>query len=354
MIKVKELFNTKTGFCLLMTIMLIICNAGLTIEQILNPLHIDGYNKIVLYAVVSLGTYKISSMFLNFPYLNQDIEDLKERKYYSYLHIFFVINVFYLVSYSLKSFNKEINIAFSYLYTNKEDVLTFCLVMALGFIMTKEKTNNKEMRNGTPYTFVAKGLEEKIRTKEEIYQVAVHEAGHALLFGLLNDGLLNDKLRKFEIKVFRKINSKSPNYGYVHFSQFKNGYLKKDHLEWIMMMNLAGKEFEKIIFNDDFVGATTDMVQFNYYAHQYLQSGFSDVYYLNPVNDAEVKMNYLSLNKLKMEMEDKTRDFLIKNKEAGLELAKRVTEQEDCLLCYNDIKDIFNKIREENYKIDLV
>lgn len=349
MIKVKEFFGTKTGFCLLMTIMLIICNAGLTIEQVLNPLHIDGYNKIVLYAVISFGTYKVSSIFLNLPYLNEDIEDLKERMYYSYLYIFFVINVFYLISSSLKYFNGEINIAFSYLYTNKEDVLTFCLIMALGFIVTKEKKDNKEMKNGTPYTFTAKGLEEKTRTKEEIYQVAVHEAGHALLFGLLND-----KLSKFEIKVFRKINSKTPNYGYVHFSQFKNGYLKKDHLEWIMMMNLAGKEFEKIIFNEDFVGATTDMVQFNYYAHQYLQSGFADVYYLDPVNDAEVKMNYLSLNKLKMKMEDKTRKFLIKNKEYGLELAKRVTEQKDCFLSYNDIKDILNKVKEENYKIDLV
>lgn len=354
MIKVKEFLGTKTGFCLLMTIMLIICNAGLTIEQIINPLHIDGYNKIVLYGVISFGTYKVSSMFLNLPYLNQSIEDLKERKYYSYLHIFFVINVFYLICYSLKSFNKEINIAFNYLYANKEDVLTFCLIMGLGFILTKEKTNNKEVKSGTPYAFTAKGLEEKTRTSEEIYQVAVHESGHALLFGLLNEEILNSKVSKFEIKVFRKINSKTPNYGYVHFSQFKNGYLKKDHLEWIMMMNLAGKEFEKIIFNDDFVGATTDMVQFNYYAHQYLQSGFSDVYYLNPVSDAEVKMNYLSLNKLKMEMENKTREFLLKNKEAGLELAKRVTEQEDCFLCYKDVVDIFNKVKSENYKIDLV
>lgn len=142
------------------------------------------------------------------------------------------------------------------------------------------------------------------------YRTTVHEVGHLICYRLLSNR------PKIKVKI---VDTKS-----VFFIKNYLGYVEKEEdiiplrtksiLEWEMKMLLAGKELELFILGDAGSGARSDFKKWNDVAKEYLSLGFGDVFYDNPKNDNERKINHITLSELKKKHENSLKEFFDANK----------------------------------------
>lgn len=153
-------------------------------------------------------------------------------------------------------------------------------------------------------------------------RTVVHEAGHLIFYGLLNNVPeikveIVDNRRAFFIKDYL---------GYVEHSNFSD-VRTKENMEWEMKMILGGKQLEEYVLGITSVGASDDMESWNKLAIKYLEEGFGDFYYHDAKNEEEITSNNLTLSRLKRYQEDQVIDFFTANDSAVKSIVSLIENQ---------------------------
>ncbi|UIF89254.1 hypothetical protein [Cupriavidus sp. UYPR2.512] len=88
--------------------------------------------------------------------------------------------------------------------------------------------------------------------------------------------------------------------GYIrHSDEHVPEVLTEKYLRWVMLVNLAGSEGEFALLGDRADGAVGDYQMWLTAATFYLSAGFGEVFYADPVGDAQQAHNRAVLNTLK-------------------------------------------------------
>lgn len=179
--------------------------------------------------------------------------------------------------------------------------------------------------------FTAGNSEEFLKipaTKRDVEYVAAHEAGHALIYAAL--GKLPVGL---EVTVLDYV-GKNGILGFVSGIKQDHQLLKRQFVEWQMLVLLAGKYGELVAFGEVTIGGGDDQMRWARMATQYLDNHVKGLFYNDPQTDAERKHNAEKLELLRMEQEEILRTFFEMNVKTftllrkGLEEKKKVSRDE--------------------------
>lgn len=137
--------------------------------------------------------------------------------------------------------------------------------------------------------------------------VSAHEAGHAIVVGLL-------PFHKQNLEVVMTTEEDGLN-GYCEM----NGWASRSHsmvfLELRMLTALAGVESEKICTGERTVSATSDYEKFIDIAEKYLSCGEFELFYLDPKNELEADYNRSKVLELRRRLQHVVRALLLENRE---------------------------------------
>lgn len=138
-------------------------------------------------------------------------------------------------------------------------------------------------------------LPKRRRSEKDIYRTAVHEAGHLMLYADL------PKLpATLSVNVMGELGHQDEYRGFVrHSDEHVPEVLTQEYLRWLMLMNLAGSEGEYAILGDRADGAVGDHQMWLKAAAFYLSAGFGEVFYVDPIGEAQQAHNRAVLNTLK-------------------------------------------------------
>lgn len=133
------------------------------------------------------------------------------------------------------------------------------------------------------------------RTLNDIHRTAVHEAGHLIMFADLPE-----LPRELKVTVLAEISAKDTYRGQVMTSEdLWPAVHTEGFLRWVMLMRLAGAEAEFVCLGERADGANGDNTHWLHTATSYLTSGFGEVFYSEPVGEAQIAHNRSVLNDLK-------------------------------------------------------
>lgn len=163
-------------------------------------------------------------------------------------------------------------------------------------------------------------------TKDGRWRVAIHEAGHAVAYGLCTT-VPEDAYACIEPDLL------TAEAGAVGFPRPTDASeLTKERIEWMMLCTEAGPAAEELIFGDRCILGAMDMNQLNGLAFTYLMSGFGEVISLEPKDEHEVQANRSAIGRLREKNKVLTTTFLAQNRDLIEQLARRLVELEymDC------------------------
>ena len=163
----------------------------------------------------------------------------------------------------------------------------------------------------------------RARSAKDIHRTAGHEAGHLLLYAELPE-----LPAELTVNVMGELSHKDEYRGYVrHSLEFVPEVLTEGYLRWLMLMNLAGSEAEFAIFGERADGAVRDNGLWLSTAAFYLSAGFGEVFYVDPVGDAQQAHNRAVLNALKAQHVAELATRFAANKGILIELAAAIAEK---------------------------
>jgi len=129
--------------------------------------------------------------------------------------------------------------------------------------------------------------------ENDLRMTCIHEAGHALLYGILD---------QIPESLFVQINHKTYDddrnsvSGFVGSSFKEQAFPCQSFIEWRMLVNLGGLEAEKAILGQFTSGGRSDIKRWYDSAKFYFSCGFSDrLYFPNPEAEWEEKINQETL-----------------------------------------------------------
>ncbi|KAF7963798.1 hypothetical protein AWV80_05805 [Cupriavidus sp. UYMU48A] len=177
--------------------------------------------------------------------------------------------------------------------------------------------------DGRPGYAQAVARPKRARAAKDIYRTAAHEAGHLLLFADLLE--LPTQLT---VNVMEELGHQDEYRGFVrHSDEFVPEVLTESYMRWLMLMNLAGSEGEFAMLGDRADGAVGDNQIWLKVATFYLSAGFGEVFYVDPVGDAQQAHNRAVLNALKaLHLAELTARFATNQAVLG-ELAAAIAER---------------------------
>ena len=147
---------------------------------------------------------------------------------------------------------------------------------------------------------------------------SVHEAGHALLFAVAPD-----KLSEVQIKTRRF----GDNQGSVTMVKDPDHLKTKEDFEWLMLMTLAGTAAEVSVFGQGYSGALGDTQAWQSVAKHYLETGFGEIYFVEPDSEYEVAHNLRVLASLRNTQERVLGAFMRNNVNVLNDLAVELLER---------------------------
>jgi ribosomal protein S17E len=163
----------------------------------------------------------------------------------------------------------------------------------------------------------------RARTANDIYRTAAHEAGHLLLFADLPE-----LPAQLTVNVMEALGHQDEYRGYVrHSDEFVPEVLTESYMRWLMLMNLAGSEGEFAMLGDREDGAVADNQIWLKVATFYISAGFGEVFYVDPVGDAQQAHNRAVLNALKVQHLAELTARFATNKAVLAELAAAIAEK---------------------------
>jgi hypothetical protein len=138
--------------------------------------------------------------------------------------------------------------------------------------------------------------------------VSAHEAGHAVVLGLL----------PYHEKNLEVVMKASQEHGFDGYCKV-NGWSSRSHsmtfLELRMISFLAGVEAEKICTGERSVSGTSDYERFIELATHYLCCSELTLFYLNPKDELESAYNRSKILELRERLQHVVRNLLIENRE---------------------------------------
>ncbi len=182
---------------------------------------------------------------------------------------------------------------------------------------------------------------EEILFKEDIRIAAIHEAGHALVYGLL------DTLPSSLVAYINKRTLCSSEYsgvgGQVGADSKPHSLQYEPCMKWSMLLSLAGMEGERALLGVCSSGAQSDMVHWYSKAKLYLVSGCSTLLYFPlPQEEWEVNTNRESLASLLENHREMLTQFFKENQQVLSELADALIKHER--LKAPDLKPFLDKV----------
>ena len=178
---------------------------------------------------------------------------------------------------------------------------------------------------------------------EDLRVSAVHEAGHALLYGILD---------YFPESIYAYISKKSHSAaelgavivgGQVGVHQEIRSHHYQSFIEWDMLFTLAGQEGEKALNGQSSMGATSDIEEWYRLAKYYLSSGCSKLlYFPSPETNWETQSNQKSIEIMIDKQRKILSRFFKENQLLLEELAELLTERER--LSAVELKPILQKV----------
>lgn len=172
---------------------------------------------------------------------------------------------------------------------------------------------------------------------------AIHESGHALLYGVLNyvpeslTACVNKRLHYPSYSREMTIG------GRVFANQDPRSHQYQSFAEWSMLCDLAGQEGERALLGEISMGAKADMENWYHLARIYLKSGCSKLlYFPSPESDWEEKANRKSLEILLDKQRKILSRFFKENLHVLKNLADTLGHQEK--LKADDLKPFLDKV----------
>jgi hypothetical protein len=157
-------------------------------------------------------------------------------------------------------------------------------------------------------------------------RVALHEAGHALCYGLCTaipedayialDSDMNDLMAG-------TVNIPTPK---------EPTELTRERLEWMMLMNIAGIVAEEIFFGEGSILGGKDMDSLNNLAAAYLSAGHGEVFVMEPSDELNVMANREVIKRLRDNIREQAMGFIGLNKVSCEAIAQEILAKEflDC------------------------
>jgi hypothetical protein len=174
---------------------------------------------------------------------------------------------------------------------------------------------------------------------QDIAKVAVHEAGHVLLYALWPQ-VPSD----LHAKVSSELGPEDTYRGWVGYSDTKpdSDLCTENELRLRMFRNLAGSVAEKVIVGERWLGSNSDLEQWLNTATHFLEAGFGEVFYANDSSEAHVAHNRSVLNALKASQEADMIDFFTANEKLLRDLAAVIATKKE--LKYHEIKPYLDQV----------
>lgn len=163
-------------------------------------------------------------------------------------------------------------------------------------------------------------------SEEGKYRVAIHEAGHALCYSLC-DGVPEDAYvvieQDFNELIAGRVNLPEPR---------EPTDFTLPHIDWQLLMLMAGVAAEKEVFGDGSMLGGGDMSAFNLHAAVYLMSGHGEVYIMEPDNELDIASNRLAIGRLREEYRSRATEFIRANRALVASMARDLCAMEfmDC------------------------
>lgn len=149
----------------------------------------------------------------------------------------------------------------------------------------------------------------RAQSPQELRRTAVHEAGHALMWGLCSN-----RPTTLSVRVLAEVSPTDPWRGYVHHATDEDTVFTESRLRWSMLMHLAGSEAEHVALGERADGSASDNAKWLRDATLFLVSGFGEVFYGEPDGEAQCAYNRVVLNDLKSDCVSAVREFLAVNR----------------------------------------
>lgn len=158
------------------------------------------------------------------------------------------------------------------------------------------------------------------------WRVSVHEAGHALCYGLCvsvpEDAYvgLDSDLNNLVAGAVSIPSPKDPT------------EVTKERMEWSMLMTMAGVAAERVFFGESSMCGGGDSQSVNNLAGIYLASGHGEVFVMSPENKLDVDANREAIGRLRDRFAEAAETFVRENKDLCEMLAKEIERVEflDC------------------------
>jgi len=155
---------------------------------------------------------------------------------------------------------------------------------------------------------------------QDVQRLAVHEAGHALLYAAAHK-VPKDLTAQIMPELIGVPNETT---GYVWTKESPPESPTQEFLHWRMLLDLAGNVAEITTFGNRGSGATSDNEIWITNAIEYLEAGMGEVYFHNSIKESHVLHNRLVLNSLKAQHEKILLSFFTVNQSLLKELADTI------------------------------
>jgi hypothetical protein len=150
--------------------------------------------------------------------------------------------------------------------------------------------------------------------------VSAHEAGHAVVLGLL-------PFHQKNLEVVMTSDKSNGIDGFCRINGWKNLSHSMVFLELDMISFLAGVEAEKICTGERTISGTSDYDRFIEIAEQYLACGEFELFYLDPKNELEAAYNRSKILELRLRLQQVVRDLLLENREILESLRQKLMDK---------------------------
>lgn len=180
-----------------------------------------------------------------------------------------------------------------------------------------EVIQQRHFREAVDKVMLGERLERK-PTPEELYRIAVHESGHALVSEILQPGSV----------THLTITSRGNALGYIRQVPGEDFYLlTKEYLENRIQVCLGGAVAEDLVLGSGSTGAAGDFQEAVRLAKQYLEAGLSDLGVVSP-DDLPAAVRHRTIRRIIAGLRSKVRDLLLPYRSVLVKLADYLVKEE--------------------------
>jgi hypothetical protein len=153
-------------------------------------------------------------------------------------------------------------------------------------------------------------------------RVCIHEAGHALCYGL-TEGIPEDAAVGVDTDSFNVVS------GVVTLPQPRDlTSVTRPLLEWHMLRLVAGSAAERHFLGEDSICGAGDQDMFVKIAAQYMLAGYGEVFTMNAKDASEVEANRNAVRRLRDQYAEHASRFITENSDVCANLARLIEHRE--------------------------